>query len=229
VLGGQPHLLGYNPGNGTVRMLRIGMANPDSPTLTELWRDEWKPTWLFMPFVLGGTQHYLAYRQESGRVHLTRLGADGHGHQVFAGDWSTGWTHFHPFEVGGHPHFLAYKSGTGKVHLTRIDDGATGTTTLKEGEWRSGWTNFARLSSNGRRFAMYRGPLHVGSMTFIGSGAIQVRDVDSGARGTTQIWCDDWRGTVSSLIGYMHGGVPHLLRYESNNGEARFYAFESTP
>ena len=226
VIGNQPHFLGYNEDSGRVRMLRVGVSTPDSPTLEELWKDEWKPSWTFMPFVLNATQHYLAYHRDSGAVHLTKVGADGHGQRMYDGEWSKGWTHFHQFSISGQPHFLAYKAASGKVHLSKIDANAGGTSTLKEGEWTAGWTKFVPLSQNGRRLLMYKGRLDVGATQIVGSGAVQVRDIDADGRGTNQIWCDDWRGTISSLAGYMLDGKPYLLRYESeNDGEARFYAF----
>jgi hypothetical protein len=225
VLGGQPHFLAYNEDSGKVRLLRVGTSAADALTLEELWTDDWKASWMFMPFVLDGVQHYLAYHRDSGAAHLTKLGADGRGQRMYDGDWSTGWTSFHPFQVDGQPHFLAYKRGSGKVHLSRINPNAGGLTKLKEGDWTGGWTDLIPLSQNGRRFMMYKGPVALGSSQLAGTGAVQVRDIDLDGRGTSEIWCDDWRGSISSLAGYVLDGEPHVLRYERDNGEARFYAF----
>lgn len=130
-VGGQPHLLGYEPKSGTFDIYRIG-ENLSLTHIAEYARNYGHPTTgltTIAPYSYRGEMLLLGYDMGNGLVSIYRFEVTAEAaltvNLLWSHQWSEGWTRFSLFQLGGENFFLKTNLQHKTVYIDHLCDDPT--------------------------------------------------------------------------------------------------------
>lgn len=208
-LGGQPHLISYKVGDGSVSIDRI---RPDGMGTDHLLGGAWTTGWTsFVPMATAAGQFLLIYKLVTGEAEIDQISADGQNVSgVLNMAWNPGFTQMVAFDLPAGPHLLSYSIGSGAASIDSLRaDGSQFDNTMTS-TWSTDWSSLVPMAVRGRQFLLsYKAT----------TGDMQINEITPDGRNVNvlsrHLWSTDW----TSFAPFAIDGDVFYVAYKASTGE----------